>query len=389
MIRVLFVDDETSLLAGLRRMLYLMRGEWDMTFVSSGVDALNVLRNQPVDVIVTDMRMPEMDGAQLLACVREEFPEVVRVILSGFSELASMLRGLPVAHWFLGKPTSRDVLKAAIQRSSELQRRLSNPETRSVIGSISALPSPSATVAELNRLLAMPHPPTDEIANVLGSDIAMTVKLLQLANSAFFGISLPVTDVRQAVNYLGLSTIRDLVVASEIFEGVEPGDEVHTQTLNRIKEHSMAVGRLAGELMPDEEGRNEAFVSGMLHDVGELIVGIFMSEKYAEFQIRRNDTDSPEDLERELFGATHADIGAYLLELWGLPYSIVEAVARHHDAELLPGRTFDTVHAVYIAEALTDISLGRRELEIDMSYLEGLGIAQQVLAISDRLRGGD
>lgn len=385
MIRVLFVDDEASLLSGLRRMLYSMRGHWEMHFANGGAEALGVLRSQSIDVLVTDMRMPEMDGAQLLAQVRAEFPEVVRIILSGYSELASMLRGLPVAHRFLSKPTSREDLIASIDRSRELQNRLHDPELRRTVGSITALPSPSTTIAELHRLLAMQHPPTAEIAAVLQSDIGMTAKLLQLANSAFFGISRAVTDVQQAVNFLGLSTIRDLVVAAEIFEGIEIGDEQRLAVVARVKEHSIGVGKLAGELMTSEQDRNEAFASGLLHDVGELIAAVFLADRYAELQRRIEPNNYDENLEREVLGATHASIGAYLLELWGLPYSIVEAVARHHDAEALVDRKFDAVHAVFIAEALSAIESGRRVDKIDGEYLRQLGVEDRVAVMEARI----
>ena len=382
MIKVLFVDDEANLLAGLRRMLFGMNNEWEMTFAQSGSAALELMRTQAFDVIVTDMRMPEMDGMTLLSHVREEFPEVVRIILSGYSEMESMLRSIPVSHNFLRKPSPRETLTTAIERARELQKRLSDPQMRRVIGSITTLPSPSSTVDELNQLLRSENPSIDSITRIISNDIGMMVKVLQLVNSGFFGVSRTVVDIREAINYLGLSTIRDLLVTCEIFQNFE-SDGRDTEFITEIKNHSIRVGEYAGQLMSDERERNEAFVAGFLHDVGELIVGLYMPEKYAELCRRSGrKTAHGQTIEMEVLGTSHASIGAYLLELWGLPYVIVEAVARHHDAHELPDRNLDAVHAVYVAEAVTNKEDDDTATAIDARYLEDLGITSRVAELS-------
>jgi YesN/AraC family two-component response regulator len=102
--RVLFVDDDQYILDGLQNLLRKQRSRWDMCFALGGAAALELFAAAPFDVIVSDMRMPGMDGAELLAHVRERYPAARRIVLSGYAEPAAVQRALEVAHQFLSKP---------------------------------------------------------------------------------------------------------------------------------------------------------------------------------------------------------------------------------------------------------------------------------------------
>ncbi len=121
--RVLFVDDEPKVLAGLQRMLRPLRHEWRMTFAAGGAEALAMLERGPFDVLVTDMRMPGIDGPQLLEEVRRRFPHVLRIALTGQYHGDAVQRSAALAHYHLAKPCDPDMLKEAI--GSEI---LSEPE---------------------------------------------------------------------------------------------------------------------------------------------------------------------------------------------------------------------------------------------------------------------
>ena len=108
--RILFVDDEPRISEGIERMFFHLADEWDITCVDSGPAALQELEDDPYDVIVTDMRMPEMDGAVLLAEVQKRAPGVVRIILSGQADLEETMRAVPLAHQYLAKPCRPEVL---------------------------------------------------------------------------------------------------------------------------------------------------------------------------------------------------------------------------------------------------------------------------------------
>src|ERR1017187_6368046 len=111
---LLFVDDEVRVLQGLQRQLYGMRNEWNMNFKEGGAKALDFMASAPVDVIVTDMMMPGMDGAQLLTEVMKRHPDTIRIVLSGHADREAILRLVGPAHQYLSKPCDAEELRNAI-----------------------------------------------------------------------------------------------------------------------------------------------------------------------------------------------------------------------------------------------------------------------------------
>src|SRR5919109_3195906 len=122
--QILFVDDEVKVLQGLGRMLRGMRHEWDMTFVDDPRQAVELLPQKSFDAIVVDMRMPQMDGAELLAKAKELKPGMARIVLSGHAERESALRSVGLAHQFLSKPCDADTLRTTVSRACELRKAL-------------------------------------------------------------------------------------------------------------------------------------------------------------------------------------------------------------------------------------------------------------------------
>ncbi len=139
--KILFVDDEPNVLNGLRRMLRPMRHEWDMDFVEGGALALDALQKQRYNVIVSDMRMPGLSGDQLLEEVRDHYPHMVRIILTGQCTKESGLRALRVAHRVLNKPCDPEALKMAVSSSCHLLRTLAHETVLALVTSRETLPS--------------------------------------------------------------------------------------------------------------------------------------------------------------------------------------------------------------------------------------------------------
>ena len=187
MIRILFVDDEKNILDGLRRAMHCMRSEWDMSFAASGAEALESLSRAPADVIVTDMRMPGMNGRDLLFEVKRLYPEAVRFILSGYANKTSIMEVVGSAHQYLSKPCEAITLKAAITRSFALRGLLQDERLVQKIGRIDTLPTLPGTYQRIVACLRGPDPELAEIAGIISSDVVMTAMILKLANSAFFG----------------------------------------------------------------------------------------------------------------------------------------------------------------------------------------------------------
>lgn len=386
--RILFVDDEPRLLEGLQRMLRSHRAHWDMAFASSGAEALAMVAARPFDVIVTDMRMPGMDGAELLQRVRDVAPNIIRIILSGYFQKEAALRAVPVAHQFLAKPCDPDALREAIERACGLNARLPDEALRHAVCAIGELPALPRTSAALMQALQFPDTPLEEIGRIVEQDVGITAKVLQLVNSAFFGLRLEIATVQKAVRYLGLNTLKQLVLSAEIFRAFCPARSVRGFSLENFEHHSQLAARIAGRMPASKEVGTAAVVAAMLHDVGQLILAARLQEQF-ELALETSVREARPLylIEQELIGASHAEIGAYLLSLWGMPKPVVDAVCWHHrplqgEAAILG---LDVLAITHISDALASEYSERGEgfaeqcpNPLDLEYVTALGVAEEI-----------
>lgn len=355
---VLFVDDEPNVLSGLRRMLRPQRSRWRMDFASSGQDALKLFETDPVDVVVSDMRMPGMDGAELLQRVAEDYPSTVRLVLSGQSDHERVMRVIGPAHQFLSKPCESDELIDTIDRVRSLCDQLSNDALHSVVAEMKQIPSLPALYRTLVKELQSDEASVDRIAGLIAEDMAMSAKVLQLVNSSFFGISTPVACPKQAVSMLGLSLLRPLVMMAGIFTEYEGASSAYS--LEKAVDHGLAVATLARRIATDAglhaRDIDAAYIAGMMHDVGKTVLAINLPEVYQSvLSLCRDQAMNFWRAESIVLGTTHSEIGAHLLTLWGMPHSIIEAVAYHHDPASAPKsvtKPFGPLAAVHIANGL-------------------------------------
>lgn len=393
--RVLFVDDEARVLDGLRDLLRRQRHEWEMVFTLGGEAALRELEAQSFDVVVSDMRMPGIDGASLLGIVKERSPQTVRIVLSGQTELEAAVRVAPVAHQFLAKPCERDALRRAIERASLSQELLADDGVRRAATGAQALPSAPTLYTRLVDTLADPEASMEDIGALVESDIAMCAKVLQLVNSSFFGLGRRICSARQAVGYLGIAPLRALVLSAGAFRAFAPSQPIEGFCVDALERHSTLVARIAAELLPDRHQAAEAFTAGLLHDVGKLVLAAHQPDQLALLLARARELGQPlHVVEREHGGVTHAEIGAYLLNLWGLPHAIVEAVAHHHAPSRLESSDLDPVAAVHIANALVNAHEHDPAPEpLDPDYLARLGVTDRLDAwetlVADHLGGAE
>jgi HD-like signal output (HDOD) protein len=383
---ILFVDDEPMVLDGLRNVLHPLRREWHMEFVASGEAALACLATSPFDVIVSDMRMPRMDGATLLRQVQHDFPCVVRIVLSGHAELEAAVRAVPIAQQFLTKPCEVGTLRGVIERACSLNALLADPVLRGTLGELSALPSAPWAYVALTRTLAEPTSSLRDVSRIIESDIAMCARILQLVNSSFFGIPRRITSVREAVTYLGTSMIRNLVLSMETFKLFQPAPLDAPFSLEALQRRSLLAAAVARRLLPDRAAADDAFTAATLADLGQLILATHLPEGFARALHRARTEQRPlHVVEAELPGAGHAEVGAYLLGLWGLPNTIVEAVAHHHAPMRVPHDRLEVIDAVAIATTLAAEQVPSWEGgsydeagSPDLGYLEVLGIEKEL-----------
>jgi HD-like signal output (HDOD) protein/CheY-like chemotaxis protein len=351
--RIIFVDDEVRILEGLQRMLRPQRHVWELAFAPSGQAALQMMEAAPFDVIVSDMRMPRMDGATLLKSVREKYPSVLRIILSGYTELEAALNAVPVAHQFLVKPCDQDILQTAIERATSLNSILSNKRLESIIGSMQQLPSLPKSCMEMREALADPDADSHRIARLVERDPAMSAKILQLVNSAFFGVARNVSDINMAITYLGKTILENLVLSVEIFRIFRPAKSIPGFSLESLHAHAQLTAQMAGHVATDNAMRRLGMVAGLLHDVGKLVLAEATPEHFARaIAGARNEKRPLFEIEEELTGVSHAEAGAYVLSMWGIPYVIVEAVAHHDHLERVACEKVDLLASVYFANWL-------------------------------------
>ena len=352
---IVFVDDERELLDGLRARLYKHRSSWNMKFVESGEEALAVFEKEPVDLIVSDVRMPGMDGGQLLAAVKQRWPKTMRIIVSGYSDPVQAARLTSLAHQYLAKPCEDRQVENVLERCFNLQELLEQESLRNVVGKVSKLPAMPKTYARLQQALAQPSVTAAEIGDIVTADAAMATKVLQITNSAFFRLRKPMVRIKDAVTYLGFATIRNLVLCAEIFSQWESSPElpgIDPQTLQLHAQRSAAACKSlhGGRISPDD-----AWLAGLLHDIGYwVLIQECPYEMAGAIELSRAQGLALWKCEQQRIGATHAQVGAYLLGLWGLPYPIVEAVALHHTPTAIVSHGYDLLSALAVSHALLD-----------------------------------
>ena len=384
--QILFVDDDHLLLDGLRDALWSYRNRWTMTFVPSGEKALAALDAQPYDIVVSDLRMPGVDGASLLELVRERCPAAVRIVLSGHAEMKMVARAAAAAHRLIAKPCDTQDLVRVIERSCALQEMAAQVELDQRALGASALPTVPRVCAELTAVLASGTAGAADAARVVEQDMALAAKVLQLANSAYFGRRSPVSGVAEAVSYLGVDALRALAFHAAAFREFRVPEPIPGFDMDELQRHSSRVARVAGALAAEAGADKQAFTAGLLHDVGLLVIASQDPRRLALTFALAGEQDQPiHTVERERYGVTHAEIGAHLLALWGLPHTVTEAVAGHHDGEWRD-LTFDAIAAVHVANVLVEEleaespSGPRTVSPLDLEFLERAQLTERLPA---------
>lgn len=381
------MDDVQNILDGLKRMLRPMRSQWEMFFASSASEALEIMERMPVDVIISDMKMPGMDGAQLLTETMNLYPSTVRIILSAHSDMELAIKTVLPAHQYLSKPCTSAEIKQVIENIARDNMRIKDESLRRVISKISSFPALSETYHQLSEELSKSEPSISRTGQIISRDVGICAKILKLVNSSFFGFYRHISSPEQAASLLGLNVIRALVLSINVFS-IYDFSKVPGFSLKNLWEHSLASAKLSEKLGRLEGlARNEiddCYIAGLMHDVGKLVLASELSGQYNKIlSLVRSDNRPVYEVEEEILGTTHSEIGAYLMGVWGLPDDVVEGIALHHKPDMSEVK-FNPATAVYAANILERkfyiINPEYRVPEFDMEYLSKMSLTGRLAA---------
>lgn len=384
--RILFIDDEPQVLQALRIVVKSMAGQWEMAFVESGEEALRLMAQHPFDIVVSDVLMPGLSGAQVLNEILKLYPRTIRLILSSYADEEAIVRCVGATHQALAKPFDVETLRGTLQRIYHLKERVQNEKVRTLLSTIASVPSMPAIYFQLLEAVQSPYCTVQRIGEIVASDPGLTAKMLQLVNSAFFGFANKVSNAETAALLLGVGVIRSLALSVHLFSAFN-ADVCHGFSLERVWYHSLQVAQLARKIVELEGGgeklMEEAFTAGLLHDVGKLVLAHYWPAEYSDAMAQARRLQRPAfEAEQELFQAGHAEVGAYVLDLWGLTISLVEAVAFHHTPAQGSDRRFNALTAVHIANVLEQEHSAEEDglppSQLDISYINELKLADCV-----------
>ena len=330
--------------------------------------------------------MPVMDGVHLLLETQQRHPSVLRVLLSGTADEVVSLQATGAAHQFLAKPCDSDVLISTLSRLGNFNDLLNDSRIKQVAASMKTIPSMPTLYGELCDALKSPEAKVEQIASIISKDMGMMAKILQLVNSAFFGLSRNISDASQAVSYLGFDTVKTMVLTTGLFEQLQPG-VVDGFSFERLWEHSLRTGaraqKIARALGLEEFLVADALAGGMLHDVGILLLATELPEEFEQsVRLSMEQHVLLSEAEHATYGISHAEVGAYILGLWGLRFPVVEAVAYHHTPRQAGSMEISPLLAVHVADAIERVDsspcLGSMASHLDEQYIDLLGLSDRI-----------
>lgn len=383
--RILFVGDNQPLWLDLRAHFSAHEGGWEVEFARTGPEALAWVMNNKFDAVFADVQLSDMSGVEFLDELVKHRPKVLRIVLSDISEVENTLKCLGRAHHHLMKPCDGTTVFQALKKALDLEAWLPSDTLQGLLSQMRHLPSPPEMYFQIALEMQSPNASVETVGNLIARDPAIAAKVLQLANSAVFGLQLQVANPVDAVNYIGLETTKALVLLAHTFSSFEHV-ELSSFSIDSLWQHSLRVGHFARRISLTENGdpgmADEAFTAGLLHDLGKLLFAANLPQQFGEaVAMARGQYRSLWEVESQVFGATHAEVGACVLGVWGLPAPIVESVASHHHPFRLLTRSFSPMTAVFAANILEHETRPENtampQAEIDLGYLKDLGLSER------------
>ncbi|MBK7643111.1 MAG: HDOD domain-containing protein [Planctomycetes bacterium] len=383
--KILFVDTDPKLSVAMAQLFSGLDQGFEARFAASADAALASLESVPCDIVVAELGLPETNGGELLSTVRQLHPRSVRVLLSEPRQRELAARYAGEAHESLPRGLSQNALLNALLRAAALHDVLNSERLMHLVGHMKTLPSMPGLYLSLIEAMKDPNSTIESLGEIIARDIGMTARVLQIVNSAVFGLREKITSPGQAATFLGLDTLRSMVLSVGVFSQFEASD-IAEFSVAQTWEHSMEVAAFTRAILAaercDKKVLEEGFLAGMMHDCGKLVLANNRAKRLrAALLLSERDGLDPTETERRLFGASHAGLGAYLLCEWGMPSTVMEAVCFHHTPAQCREQDFSLLCALHAANSIAhaDLDAPGGELPgLDWEYLERLGLARRV-----------
>jgi HD-like signal output (HDOD) protein len=363
-----------------------LQEEWEIAFAQNCSQALEMMTLRPVAVVVLDLEIEREDNGRFLGLIMDRYPETIRIMLFDPLDNRAVVKSDGTVHQYIIKRCAPETLITAVHRAHLLNKWLNDPAMKRLLPRMRKLPSVPSVYVRLVQELKSPDTSVEGIGMIAADDFAMTAKLLQLVNSAFFGLGRTITSPAEAVSYLGIERTKALVLLAHTFSKYEV-DKSSAFSFEKLWAHSLVTGKFARWIAQaettDQQLAGAAFTAGLLHDIGELMTAVNLPQEYDHLVKRvQEETVRFEAAERETLGATHAELGACVLGIWGLPLEILEAIAFHHVPNQHAGSTFSAVTAVHVADSLehelNPVSGKEAQSKMDLDYLKRLGLSDRL-----------
>jgi len=358
---ILFIDEEQQVLNKLQQLL--QDENWDCHFATSPSQALDFLKNNSVDLVVSEAKTTTMDGTQLVTEIRNLYPAIVRLFLTDLATQDDIVKALAEGQVQQIIPKSsmdqelKEIIRSAIRQSTQQKKHSS--EFQILINSIPLLPSLPESYSNVRSCIIGDEVNIEKMADYISQDVAIASVLLHWANSALFGQRFQVDTIKKAIIVLGTDIVENLILSESVnrtIAGKLP--EIKGFDFLKFKKHSMATAVLARlllkSLLPtDFIEHDRAFIAGLLHDMGKLAAASFFPTQFEKAIELAKKTRRPlSEAEMDVYGSQHAELGSFLAEWWALPPFIVQAIYWHHQPDSTPVH-HDVVAATYVANLLS------------------------------------
>jgi len=327
--KILFVDDEKQILKSLRRVFF--KSEYNCFYADSGEKALKILNEYNINLIISDVRMPEMDGFELLKKVKDDYPEVIRLILSGYSKKEDVVDALGknLMRTYLQKPWNNSELLNIIRKVFEFEDIIADEKLLEYFNNLESLPTVPEIYIKINKMIDE-NESAEHISKEIEKDQSLSVTILKIANSAFYDNN--IGSVKQAIMYVGLTNLKNIILSNSVF------NSTNLDNMKDLWKHALLTNKIAGFIYKKILLKKipELYSSaGLLHDIGRVVIMDYFENENRNMNILLN--NNPVDLkiriqyENKMIGFDHVKIGGYLLNWWGIPYPIIETAMFHHD----------------------------------------------------------